>query len=272
MIGAISRDFIDERGPEPGGVVYYAGISLARLGAQVRVVTRVDPADAATLIGPLEAEGVQTLALPSASTTTYALDYSSGADRHELVQASDPIGPRDLPASYRSADVIQLGPLHRRDLRPGLASELSGRIGLDVQGLLRTRGPEGTRLEPCPEIGEHLRGVAVVKANEDELPALVGSDDARTFARRHGIPELLVTRGARGACLIVGDCVHELEAPAVRGHHTVGAGDVFLAAYLLLREQGRDPASAARGACRAAAAKIRHGMLPKGTRAEDLCG
>ena len=272
LIGAISRDYIGERGPEPGGAVYHAGISLARLGARVRVVTRVDPADAATLIEPLEAEGVWTLALPSAHTTTYALDYGSGPDRHELVQTSDPIHLRDLPPSHRSADLIQLGPLHRHDLAPGLASELSGRIGLDVQGLLRARGPEGTRLEPCREIAEHLRGVSVVKANEDELPALVGDDDAAGFARRHGIPELLVTRGARGASLITNGDVHQVEAPAVPGHHAVGAGDVFLAAYLLLREHGHEPAAAARGACRAAAAKIQHGMLPKGTRPDELCG
>lgn len=272
MIGAISRDFIGERGPEPGGVVHHAGLALVRLGAEVRVATRVDPADAATLIAPLEAEGVQTLALPSAHTTTYALDYGSGADRHELVQASDPIGPSDLPASYRSADLIQLGPLHRGDLAPGLASELRGRIGIDVQGLLRVRGAQGTRLEPCAEMAAHLEGVAVVKANEDELPALLDGDEPETFARRHDIAELLLTRGARGALLIEGGRQYEVTAPAVSGRHTIGAGDVFLAAYLLLRERGRDPLDAARGACAAAAAKIRYGMLPKDTRVEELCG
>jgi len=44
----------------------------------------------------------------------------------------------------------------------------------------------------------------------------------------------------------------------------VGAGDVFLGTYLMLRVEGRDPASAARGATRTSMAQIEHGEVPRG--------
>ena len=265
VVGAVSRDFIaGEHRPAPGGVVFHAGSALARLDARVRAVTRVHPADREALLGPLQAEQVEILALPSRATTSYRLDYSGSVDAHELGASSDPIGPDDIPEAWRSADLVHLGPLHSADLHPEVAAVLRGFIGLDVQGLVRVADARGTRVEASPALASFLAHVDVLKASEHELPALLGGESVESFRRRHGIAELLVTRGARGATLLTAEDEWHVPALQTAGTATVGAGDVFLAAYLLLRVSGREPLRAAREASGITALKIRHGQVPKG--------
>jgi sugar/nucleoside kinase (ribokinase family) len=191
------------------------------------------------------------------------------------VAASDPITADDVPPNWRRADCVHLGPLHRGDLAPGLAASLEGMVGLDVQGLLRESGPEGTRLRPNPELPLHLDGVHVVQVSASELRALVGSENgtALEFARRYGVPELVVTRGRRGATVIADGAAVDVEPAPSSGTSTVGAGDTFLAAYLEARVRTQcSPADAARAASRVTALKIEHGGVPKGIDLEKLCG
>jgi len=272
VIGALARDFIAGRpDPVPGGVVMHAGLALARLGAHVRVVTRVHVDDAPALLAPLKSEGIEAHVLPSARTTTYRLDYRGTVDAHELEQASDTIEPEDVPDNWRTADVIQLGPLHRTDLSPALPGVLRGLVGLDIQGLVREAGPKGTREGPNPKLGVYLEQVDVVQASEPELRAVLEGESPERFARRHGIRELLVTQGARGVTVIADRETIEVPAVPAQGSEIVGAGDVFFAAYLSLRARGHAPVEAARGACTVVAAKIDHGLVPRGMRAEETC-
>jgi sugar/nucleoside kinase (ribokinase family) len=267
VVGAVSLDREPGAGvpnERAGGVVHYAGVAFARLGARARVVTSVAPQDAARLLAALHAEGVETAARASRATTTYVNDYSGPVDRHELIAASDPIGPDDVPRDWRASDVVQLGPLHRRDLEPGLAEALSGWKGLDVQGLVRSVGPGGTRLAPSPELARFLPHVAVLKASEAELEAVLDGDPLERFVRRHDVREMLVTRGARGVDVILGDRHYPLAAPRVEPRYKVGAGDVFLAAYLWFRAHDRGPVDAARAATQVCAVKLEQGEVPKG--------
>ena len=136
----MSRDL--EAGPwgtreVPGGTVHYAGLALAQLGAKVAVVTRVHPDDVG-LLGPLRAHGVEVYAQPTTRTTSYRNDYTGEVDRHDLVAASDPIDPADLPPDWRDVDLVHLGPLHPRDIKPEVAQQVTGLVGIDLQGLVRT--------------------------------------------------------------------------------------------------------------------------------------
>jgi 1D-myo-inositol 3-kinase len=270
VLGAITRDVEPGGASSPGGVVHYAGLAFAALGAQARVVTRSRPEDAPELLAPLRAAKVETRALPSTATTTYANDYSGSEDLHDLLAASDPIAPGDLPAAWRRADAIHLGPLHRRDLLPETLSVLEGCIGIDLQGLVRRRGANGTELAPNPELKEYLARVTVAKAAEEEIAVLLEGRTLAELAREHRIPELLVTRGARGALLI--SQRGELEIPAVPAprRFPTGAGDVFLAAYLFARAAGQEPRAAGHFAARVSAAQIEHGFVPAGFAREEL--
>jgi len=273
VLGAVTRDYLEGAAePVPGGVVLHAGIALARLGARVRAVTRLRSEDAALLLAPLEAEGVEVLALPSRETTTYRLDYGGPLDRHELVAASDAIALEDVPEAWRTPALVQLGPLHREDLAPGMARALSGLVGLDVQGLLRQPGAEGTRLEPNPHLAEYLDGVDVLKASDEELPVLLAGTDASSFVSRTNVAELIATRGSHGVRVITAEFEEEIPSEPVSGRYAVGAGDVFLAAYLMLRASGRPAVEAARGACRVAAHKVASGAVPRAEESREACG
>jgi sugar/nucleoside kinase (ribokinase family) len=276
VVGAISRDVILRKrdAPElparPGGVVHYAGLALARLGARTRAVTRSHLQDAPALLEPLREAGVEVLWLPSRSTTSYANDYSGAVDRHRLLAVSDPIRGEDVPPSWREADCIQLGPLHRADLAPDVGARCRGLRGLDVQGLVRLGTPHGTRLAPHPEMARFLEHTDVVQASETELPALLDGDTLERFTRRFGVREMIVTRGVRGATLLAGGHEKHVAALAVRGGFKVGAGDVFLAAYLFLRARGREPFEAGQRAALICSARIQSGEIPDNVSLEEL--
>jgi sugar/nucleoside kinase (ribokinase family) len=250
-------------------VVHWAGLALLRLGARVRVLTRAAAADDA-LLDPLRAAGAEVLRLPSRETTTCRNEYGPRADRHELWACSDPLRAADLPSAWRAADLVQLGPLHARDLAPGFALRLGGVVGLDVQGLVRAGRGRTTRLAPARALAAQLGGVAVLKAGQAELPfVLHRPDPPEALLARHGLRELLITRGARGALIVTRTARAELPSRARHAGQLVGAGDVFLAAYLFGRAIGRSPRESARLASRASAAKIEDGELPEGFGGEE---
>jgi sugar/nucleoside kinase (ribokinase family) len=266
VVGTVTLDFErrDDRLDEgPGGVVHHAGLTLLRLGAAVRVVTRVHP-DHVGLLDPLRAEGAEVLALKSRSTTTYRNDYTGPVDQHELLAQSDTIAAEDLPADWRHADVVHLGPLHPADLEPEVVECVQGLIGLDLQGLLRRPGAGQVRLRSNPNLGRYLTNVQVVHANQSEIEVARGGDSLEAFAARHEIPEMLVTEGEQGALLLTDDRCVAVSANPRHGPYRVGSGDAFLSTYLLLRARGHAPLEAASGAADLCELRIDRGEVPKG--------
>lgn len=55
-----------------------------------------------------------------------------------------------------------------------------------------------------------------------------------------GVPELLVTLGGAGACLVTADGVWSATPPPAQIRSTVGAGDSALAGYVFARMHGMD--------------------------------
>ena len=265
-MGALSRDLWTEapsaEPSTPGGVVHYAGIALARLGVEVRVVTRMHERDRAELTAPLERAGVQVCALPSRETTTYRNDYTGEHDVHALLACSDPIQLDDLPRAWRAADFAQLGPLHPDDVAPEVASGLAARVGLDAQGLVRTRGEGLARAGALDAILPHVGSLQI---SESELGPVLQGESPSAFAARSGVAELIVTRGRRGANVLAGGRWHEIPARPARPRDArakAGCGDIFLACYLWQRAAGADPEGAARSAAALCAIKLTRGEIP----------
>ncbi len=109
-----------------------------------------------------------------------------------------------------------------------------------------------------------MRSVDVVQVSSAELEPALAGESLEAFVRRHSVREMIVTRGGRGATLLTGGTAHEVPARRARRVHPVGAGDVFLAAYLFLRASGRAPLQAALGAADVCAEKLERGEVPKG--------
>ena len=75
--------------------------------------------------------------------------------------------------------------------------------------------------------------------------------------RAHGIPEIVVKRGARGCVIAIGSDRTEIPPPKViEPVDTTAAGDSFNAAYLAARIGGASPREAAAAGHRLAAAVI----------------
>jgi len=113
------------------------------------------------------------------------------------------------------------------------------RILLDGQGLVRRR-QLGT-LELAHSLDRTLlRHVAILKLAEEEAEAL---GDVHEL----GVPEILITRGARNATIVTREGDEDVAVRAVDADPT-GAGDAFAATYLAARAEGHRPSSAARRA------------------------
>jgi sugar/nucleoside kinase (ribokinase family) len=224
------------------------------LGADVRILTRVNLADAKELLRPLQAAGAEVLALPSRGTASYVNEYSGRSDRHELKAVSDPIRHEDVPGHWRGADLIQLGPLHVNDILPEVPQGLRGLIGLDVQGFFREPGSQG-----LARLRQFLPYLNVLQVSEADLDSLLRGEGLERFVERSNLKEMIVTRGARGATVLTSEGRTEIPAQAISGKGRVGLGDVFLASYLFSRVLGRGPADAARSATQVCASEIRGG-------------
>lgn len=139
--------------------------------------------------------------------------------------------------------------------------------------LVRDHAPTGTLIAvdtsdtPLIQLGEHLPEGApdVIKPNAFELAQLVGGDGAALEAKasageiadviaaaralvNRGIPEVLVTLGGSGACLVTAAGAWTASPPPITVRSTVGAGDSSLAGYIMARLAGLAPAECLRRA------------------------
>jgi sugar/nucleoside kinase (ribokinase family) len=245
-IGHLTRDVVAGAAPRPGGGVFYAARSLARLGAGAHVAAACAPRDKEALLPALEAFGLPVAWFPSSRTTAYTFHYEG--DRRVMWQdaVGDPWTPSRALEAAADAGWVHVAALTRTDFSSAALAALSPgrRLLLDAQGLVRTAALGPLRTDRA--IGDVLRHVAMLKLNAEEAETLVGGT-APTRLRSLGVPEILLTLGARGSIVVTSDVVERLPEVAVAGTvDPTGAGDTYAAAYLASRARGADAVEAAR--------------------------
>ena len=75
----------------------------------------------------------------------------------------------------------------------------------------------------------------ILKVSDEEMTLLTGCTDPQEGSHQlaaQGIPLVLITLGADGACYRMGDCYGKVDGFAVKTADTNGAGDTFLGAFL----------------------------------------
>lgn len=79
-----------------------------------------------------------------------------------------------------------------------------------------------------------LKSVDIIKLAEEELAAMYGADESAAVKQLQalGITVILVTRGANGADLYMGEHFYHCPAARVRAIDTTGAGDIFFGTFL----------------------------------------
>lgn len=110
-------------------------------------------------------------------------------------------------------------------------------------------------LNPAPAThlpDEIIRSVDFLTPNEAELSMLAGNTTdpgfriAKDFAHHHGVQALVVTLGAKGAYVLIGDTERIVPGYPVIAIDTVAAGDAFNGALAVALSRGDDPLEAVR--------------------------
>jgi sugar/nucleoside kinase (ribokinase family) len=254
-IGNLSLDRMADAPPRPGGTVFFSARALALLQSDAHVGASCAAAQR-PLLAQLEAFGLPVTWYEAEATTGFSFRYARSGQRTMRLES---VGKRWLPDdaldAAGDASWVHVGALIRTDFPRATLSALAGegrRLLVDGQGLLRspTIGP----LRRDRGIGDVLRYVTILKLDEDEAALLVGGLEPE---RLHmlGVPEVLVTLGAKGAYVVTNRGIESVPAKEILGPvDPTGAGDTFSAGYLAARSAGADPTEAARAATDAVAA------------------
>jgi sugar/nucleoside kinase (ribokinase family) len=247
VVGPLALDRIDGRPPRIGGCPYYAARALRVLGARAVVVAKCAPADRRLLQPPLVRLGLPVTWQESTATAAFSIAYDGDRRRMTVEAVADPWTPDQARLPPRTG-WVHVAPLARTDFPPETLAALARgrRLSLDGQGLVRPgrTGPLELDADYDPAL---LHSVSILKLSDEEADLLVEALDDRAL-RRLGVPEIVVTLGARG-CIVFADGIAELvRARRVFSRDPTGAGDAFAAAYLAARSRGNPPTAAARRA------------------------
>ena len=236
----------------PGGAPANVAVAAARLGAQAAFVGRLgDDPFGEFILRALDSSGVDTTAVlresPPTRTTLAFVEVSEDGDREFTFYRSNPaadelLAPEDITKeSLEGASFANFGsiPLLKDPVRAAthrfanLANELGVAVAFDVNLRLHLWDDlEAFRaaVEPMLDVS------AIVKLSEDELVAVLGTEDPAEAS------EALLSRGATLVLVSMGDDGAFYATRSFQGHaepfrvdrvvDATGAGDAFLAATL----------------------------------------
>jgi sugar/nucleoside kinase (ribokinase family) len=260
VLGNLTSDVVAGAAPRPGGAVFYSARALARIGADAHVAVSCARDDWAVLAPHVEEFPLPVTWYESPTTTAYSFHYEGDVRIMRQDAVGEPWDPGRAVAAVQDARWIHVGALVRTDFPEETLAALAGdgrRLLVDAQGLVRRAdlGP----LSTDGEVGDVLRHVHILKLNDEEAATLVGTAEPEALARL-GVPEVLLTLGSKGSCVITPDAIEDVPAVVVVGPvDPTGAGDTYSAAYLTARSRGAAPVEAAQSATRTVAAFLSGG-------------
>lgn len=255
IVSAAGTRYVD------GGGYNYAAHAAAIAGLRVAAVTRRAAEDAG-VTAPLAAAGIKVFATDSPSSTLMRLEYpTANVDERILSVAgvADPIGAAEL--SDLSAHTFLVTASIRGEVTPAtvrLMKERSKTLALDVQGFVRTVGPNGRlRYQEWPERDLVLGMVDILKTDAVEAEFLTGTADIHEAARQLGGlgPREIVLTHKDGLLVLAGGQFHEagFHPKELRGRS--GRGDTCVGSYASRRLTAK-PAEATRWAAALTSLKL----------------
>ena len=255
IVSAAGTRFVD------GGGYNYAAHAAALVGLRVAAVTRRAAEDAG-VTAPLAAAGITVFATDSPSSTLMRLEYpTANVDERILSVAgvADPIGAAEL--LDLSAHTFLVTASIRGEVAPAtvrLMKERSKTLALDVQGFVRTVGPNGRlQYEEWPERDLVLGMVDILKTDAVEAEFLTGTADIHGAAKAlAGLgPREIVLTHKDGLLVLAGGRYHEagFHPQELRGRS--GRGDTCVGSYASRRLTAQ-PAEATRWAAALTSLKL----------------
>jgi hypothetical protein len=239
VIGHVTHDLQPDGRALLGGTALFAGITATRLGRRVAIATAGDVAADLRALMPEALTHVQA----ADRTTTFVNRYAAGQRTQHLLSAAPAIDLAAIPADWRRAPVIHLGPLTREIAPDGLAAFAPRWLCATPQGWLRRWDADGlVTLTPPPAAAFAALPLQVLVlsegAEEECSVALIEQVSARG-----GL--VAVTRGARGSTLLQRGERLDVPTYLVEEVDPTGAGDVYAAALFIRLAAGDDPPAAA---------------------------
>ncbi len=244
VVGLLARDVVDGGASRVGGAAYHCGRALAVLGQPAVVATKYAAADH-RLAAPLHGLGVRVEWRSAAVTAAFRIENRGDARQMAIEAVGESWTPEEAGGwvgdALAGVDWVHAGALCRTDFPPETLAELArGRtLSLEGQGLVRPprTGPLVLDAGFDPALLEH---VTVLKLSEAEATVL----DLAALA----VPEIIVTLGSRGCIVYAAGREEHVPARPLDLADATGAGDAFIAAYLVARQSRQEPVEAARSA------------------------
>ena len=252
---------------DPGGGGLNVSRAIATLGGESLALVALGGLTGDRLAGLIRAESVPFLALTAPGETRLSLTVTERATgRQYRFMLPGPV--------WSGADQDRVFMLLRASARPGAYGVISGsqppgvpadfpaRLAQSMPGLRVVIDTSGPALHHA--VAHPVPGLAILRMDGEEAEGLAGKplttrQDTADFAQglvRRGVAErVIVARGADGN--VLADATRRIFANAakVTVKSTVGAGDSFLAAFILtLSRGGTDEAALAMAAAAASAA------------------
>ena len=253
VIGHICLDVTAE-GLQVGGTAAYSAATATTLGCRTAVVTSADRAWTDVL--PEAAIEV----VPAAQTTTFENTYTAAGRSQKLHAVAEKLLPDHVPAAWRRSRIVHVAPV-ADEVDPAVMTLFpNSLLGLTPQGWLRTWDKEGhVRARLWAAAAEYLPLATAVFISDEDLP----EPQLLAAYRRHS-NVLVMTQGAAGSIVYLGDESRSVPAPRVRAVDTTGAGDIYATAFLVRLEQTAGNAwEAARFANELAAQSVTVAGLPQ---------
>lgn len=261
---------------DPGGGGLNVSRAVMTLGGESLALVALGGLTGDRLAGLIRTEGVPFLALTAPGETRQSLTVTEKATGHQFrFMLPGPV--------WAEADQERVFTLLRASARAGAFGVISGsqppgvpldfpaRLARAMPGLmviLDTSGPALTEAVTHP-----IPGLEVLRMDGYEAEQLAGrpltqradtADFAESLVRRGVARAVIVARGADGSVLAsAGERLH-CAAASVKVVSTIGAGDSFVAGYVLARARGQDNAAALSLASAAASSAVT-------TPATELC-
>lgn len=220
LIGHISHDVTPD-GPRLGGTVSFGAHTAAAFGLSVAILTSAAPDE--PLLHDLPPQ-VAVINIPAEHTTTFENRYNGNSRIQYLYHRAATLTPEMLPAAWREARLIQLGPI-AYEVDPAFAIAFGDHpICVTPQGWMRRR-EEDSRVTTIPwesaaQVLPHMRLTVLSEEDIRHDPGL-----ENIFARL--APLMALTRAERGGTLYCHGQRSEYAAYPVTLVDPTGAGDVF---------------------------------------------
>jgi sugar/nucleoside kinase (ribokinase family) len=231
-----------------GGTAAYAGLTAARLGHRVGIVS------ACSIDLDLSPLQEVELALQScADSTTFENRQTADGRQQRLLRRAHVLDQSHIPPVWLQAPLVHLAPVADEVDRRLTVAFTSAFLALTPQGWLRFWDQNGTvSLLDWMIIDRQLeKADAVVFSRED----LAGSQQpVEALAERCAI--LAVTDGPQGCEIFWSGQRERVPAPTRASLDPTGAGDIFAAAFFIALQRGDEPIKAAQLAIRLASDSV----------------